>query len=663
MNQLFKKLPLQTKLLFIGLFPSIFLFFLTMQLDEERTERLELFDNYKKYITKSENINKLIDAMQEERKFSYDYAITKSQHQELVLQRPRTDSFLQALLKSNDPSLEGFTEYTNLEKLSDIRKRIDSQEIRSDEIMHFYSNTVFRINTLNTIPPANTPYLQSVYSDLMMQKSLSEMITYLGIIRSNIYNVLHTNKYVTETLIGTYGTYEVYVSYEKELLAKASPEMTALYKKVNETTPLLPTKTYIHNVFKKFAFDDSYTAQKWWKVSDEGVNALRELQLSIWDEINLKIDRLYLEEQQARNKSLFVLVFALLAMILLVGYIVYIIRNTLKELCLAAMNISKGATNVPIEIESHDVIGMLSKSIIEIDKNNQILIKSATAIGKGDFSIPLTPRSDSDVLSNAIITMKNELMQYSQKMEELVDERTQELARSNDDLKQFAHVASHDLKEPLRKISMFSKMLSEDQNASLSEKGKLYLHKIDHAANRMTNMIEGILTYSTVSANELPFESVDLNAIMDDVKIDLEVPIIQKEARIVYDTLPKVNGLKLLLHQLFYNLVNNALKFSRADIPPVVTITWEIESRPARHTTKSNQSYLHIKVGDNGIGFDPMYAEKMFGVFYRLNSKDSFEGSGIGLALCRRIVDRHKGEIYAEAQEGNGATFHIFLPA
>jgi len=319
-----------------------------------------------------------------------------------------------------------------------------------------------------------------------------------------------------------------------------------------------------------------------------------------------------------------------------IAYITHIISMSLQKLRLAAQKISNGETGIYIAIESNDAIGSLGRSILEIDKNNRNLTLAAMAIGNGNFDRAIQPRSEFDELGQAIASMQNDLKQYNEKMESLVAQRTEELARSNEDLQQFAHVASHDLKEPLRKITMFSNILNTEHKHALSEKGRVYLEKINVAANRMSDMIEG-----------------EMN--------DLELAIIQKEAIINTTELPSVNGFPLLLQQLFYNLLNNALKFSKENVTPVISIiTQPITEK--KDSSRKTVAFYHITVSDNGMGFVPEYAEKIFGIFSRLHAKDKFEGTGLGLALCRKIVYRYKGEIYAESKEGEGAVFHILLP-
>ncbi len=243
----------------------------------------------------------------------------------------------------------------------------------------------------------------------------------------------------------------------------------------------------------------------------------------------------------------------------------------------------------------------------------------------------------------------------SAKLEKLVALRTRELRRSNEDLQQFAHVASHDLKEPLRKIKIFGTRLSREFEHDLPETARRYLAKIDAAANRMFAMIDGVLQYSSLNASLQQPEKIDLNGLMESIESDLEVVIDQSNARIHYPNLPTIEGAPVLIYQLLYNLVNNSLKFRGEILTPVITVSYEI------HGPEENYSVMLV-IEDNGIGFEQEYAEKIFNSFSRLNSKDMYEGTGLGLALCKKIVERHHGSIAAEGKPGVGAKFTIHLP-
>jgi PAS domain S-box-containing protein len=241
----------------------------------------------------------------------------------------------------------------------------------------------------------------------------------------------------------------------------------------------------------------------------------------------------------------------------------------------------------------------------------------------------------------------------SEKLELLVKQRTEELQRSNDDLQQFAHVASHDLKEPVRKLRTFINLLDAEYGSEMPERGKVYLEKMRMASTRMYAMIEGVLKYSSINEAEQLVEQVDLNEIFRSIESDLEILFAQRQAVIHRGLLPTIVGADILLYQLFYNLVNNSLKFSHEK--PVINISSSIVQHGGIDQVK-------IVVSDNGIGFDQQFADKIFQAFSRLNSKDRYEGTGLGLSLCKKIVERHHGTISAIGKENEGSTFTIVLP-
>ncbi|WP_132051997.1 PAS domain-containing sensor histidine kinase [Pseudocnuella soli] len=232
-----------------------------------------------------------------------------------------------------------------------------------------------------------------------------------------------------------------------------------------------------------------------------------------------------------------------------------------------------------------------------------------------------------------------------------LQENNMELERSNADLQQFAHVASHDLKEPVRKIRFFGSCLHTEFGHLLPHKGIQYLQKIEAAASRMYTMVEGVLQYSALSNNAAAPEPVDLATVLRSIEADLELMIREKGARIDYAALPAVQGHAVLIYQLLYNLLNNALKFSRPGVPPLIRISGRREN-----------GQVLLEVTDNGIGFAQQHAEQIFKTFSRLNTKEAYEGTGLGLALCKKIVERHGGTITAQGVVGSGATFTVVLP-
>lgn len=241
------------------------------------------------------------------------------------------------------------------------------------------------------------------------------------------------------------------------------------------------------------------------------------------------------------------------------------------------------------------------------------------------------------------------------RLEGMVDERTRELQRSNEDLQQFAHVASHDLKEPVRKIKTFGLRLRDESGDALNETSRLFTQKILESADRMSTMIEGVLMYSSLTAIDGKKEELDLNNILDEIQNDLEIVMEQKKAEIRCNKLQKIEGVRVLIYQLFYNLINNALKFSKEGEQPVIIID-------AQPVSVNGANQIQITVSDNGIGFDPEQSDMIFNTFTRLNPKHKYDGTGLGLSLSRKIVERHNGIIEASGSENGGACFTITLP-
>ncbi|HEX8333672.1 MAG TPA: PAS domain-containing protein [Segetibacter sp.] len=255
-------------------------------------------------------------------------------------------------------------------------------------------------------------------------------------------------------------------------------------------------------------------------------------------------------------------------------------------------------------------------------------------------------------------------------LQRIVEERTNELARkneqleySNEELQQFAYVASHDLQEPLRKIRTFSDILSKQVEPEAAI--RKYVDKINGSAERMSGLINSLLEYSRLSKGAQRFEKVNLNDILKPILSDYELLINQKNALIVVDTLPNIQAIPLQINQLFYNLIGNALKFTKRNIQPVISIKAELLTDNERIGFKQlerEKQYIKLMVQDNGIGFEQNYADQIFTIFQRLNDKTVFGGYGIGLALCKKVTDTHKGIILAEGKLKEGAKFTVILP-
>ncbi len=314
---------------------------------------------------------------------------------------------------------------------------------------------------------------------------------------------------------------------------------------------------------------------------------------------------------------------------------------------------------VPI-IKNKTVIGIMTLASAEqkrsFDSND---LRLAEELGSR-MSLMLTNATLYKEAQDELVARRKleaQLVEINTTLENKVQIRTQqlqdtnkELSRSNQELQDFAYVASHDLQEPLRKIQAFGDMLASEYQQEIGE-GADYLERMQSAAARMSILISDLLSFSRVATKAKPFVQIDLNMILEDVTDDLYSRIQDTKGTISVANLPTILGDEVQMRQLFQNLLSNALKFHNPEIAPVITIT-----------VKKLKHHYAISVKDNGIGFDEKYTDKIFAVFQRLHGRNEYEGTGIGLAVCRKIVERHNGIIDVKSKPGNGAEFIIKLP-
>ncbi len=281
-------------------------------------------------------------------------------------------------------------------------------------------------------------------------------------------------------------------------------------------------------------------------------------------------------------------------------------------------------------------------------------------------------QKDMDGMSSVLVgtsTDINEQKMAAEIMEQRIQERTlalqranQELEASNAELQQYAFVASHDLKEPLRKIHMFGNMLKERYQDNMEDKAVDYLTRIINSSSRMTNLINDLLRFSRLSQASF-FEQVNLEVIIKEILSDLEILIHEKNAKVTVSPMPAIEAVPGQLRQVFQNLLSNAFKFSGKEVQPIINITaTRLKEKKFGSETDPDGPFVCISITDNGIGFDEKYLDKIFVLFQRLHTKDQYEGTGIGLAVTRKIIDKHNGLITAHSREKEGATFNIILP-
>jgi two-component system CheB/CheR fusion protein len=265
-----------------------------------------------------------------------------------------------------------------------------------------------------------------------------------------------------------------------------------------------------------------------------------------------------------------------------------------------------------------------------------------------------------------------EQQSFSAELERQVTERTAalheaniSLQNANSDLQQFAYIASHDLQEPLRKIRTFASMLCDRHNSVLPNQAKELVTKISGASQRMSYLVRNVLDFSKIMHGTAVVEKTDLNIILHKIRDDFDLLITEKKAVIICEHLPVIQAIPSQMEMLFCNLISNALKFVKKDIPPLITITSRI--LPPGEVEENNilsplVSYCEINFQDNGIGFEQQYADKIFAIFARLHSEEAYAGTGIGLATCKKIVLNHRGAISVTSNKDEGALFQVILP-
>lgn len=262
------------------------------------------------------------------------------------------------------------------------------------------------------------------------------------------------------------------------------------------------------------------------------------------------------------------------------------------------------------------------------------------------------------------LTAKKQHEEVVLKYQKDLEIKNQELLQSNTDLASFAYVASHDLQEPLRKIQIFSKRILEKEHDALSSNGKEYFQRLMTATHRMQDLISDLLNYSRISTSEIIYTSTDLNSLLDEVKNDLNELIEETKTVIQADNLPVADIIPIQFSQVLSNLITNSIKFRKSDVHPVITINAKIipASEIKTQVVLITDKYWRIQVSDNGIGFEQTYTDRIFELFQRLHGRSEYEGTGIGLAICKKIMQSHEGFIEAIGEPGVGATFNLYLP-
>lgn len=342
------------------------------------------------------------------------------------------------------------------------------------------------------------------------------------------------------------------------------------------------------------------------------------------------------------------------------------------------LSVNDGALKITGYTKSEIINGQIQnlfypgKTIPFMDENNSefqekgiIHNSESVFIRKDGAKIPVLlscSRMDdcSGNVNRIVITIKD--ITDRKLIEDALITQTRRLTQSNAQLKEFVYVASHDLQEPLRKVCAFSERITSKYADVLDETGKDYLNRIVNAGVRMQTLINDLLSYSRVSTKIPAFNTVDLNKIGEDAVSDLQMRIEQTNGRVEIAQLPEIEAEPTQMRQIFQNIIGNALKFHRKNVTPYIKVYACIRSQKNENSWEDEDSFCDLTFEDNGIGIDQQYYQRIFGVFQRLHGKDEYEGTGVGLAICQKIIQRHNGEIRVESIVGSGSKFIVSLP-
>ena len=628
----------------------MFLIYFSVIIYNEKSETVKLIGNYVEGVNRSVTLGELIDQLARERRFSYQYILKKKDLDKMIEHRERTDSIIRVLESSSYISLTDFAKYTFLENLYKIRSEIDTSfgSSSSGDIVEFYTETILRLNSLNSVIPSST-FLMPVYQDLVAQRTLSEMITYLGIIRTNVFNLLYTKVSTPQTMLNTLAMYKTFNSYETEFLLKASPLSVRSYNNKKKITDYSAVLAYLDNSFTRLKFDSTYTADQWWNICTEGMKTLRKQQRDLLESVNKKIEHTYEHEKNIKNTTIIFLLISILFVIVFVAFTINDITKLLRELKVAARKLSKGATGIDLKNMPRGVVGSLAKSIGQIDKNNLLMAQAANQIGKGNFDVTVTPRSDEDVLSISIKKMKRDLREFNAQKDKIQKE-TEELVYKRDE---FFSIASHELKTPVTSLKAYAQLLLMDAKAANDEQNIKMLSKMDYQVVKLTSLINDLLDTSKLQSGTLVYyqEPFQLKKLIPEIIEKLKPTAPDYEFILESNTNAYVNADRERIGQVLMNFLTNAIKYGGNSKKIIIELN-----------EKNNKIICSVK--DFGKGIIPEEQDKVFGRFYRISGKNmnTFPGLGLGLFISKEIIENNGGKIGVTSEKDKGSVFYFELP-
>jgi signal transduction histidine kinase len=607
MKKFFRYFPLPVKLILIAFFPVVFMLILTYQLYDQKKQSIASLHDFQKEIDHAQNILNLVNELQAELRLSYVYVINKEEPGQLFRQWVKTDSLIQVAKLSALAPQNRFAEYTFINDLPAIRKRIKSGITNPDEISSSYITTIFRLNSLEINRVSARRTLSGVRKSIASQKKLSQLLAYYNIMRLNIYNALQSRTNLQGTLHGLTGVYSIYKSYEKEFQLTAD---TAIYNRFTEVSARPSSQKiagYFNYFFTNYTADSSLTADLWWKVSDKVNEDLKLLINNQREDVRNKLTGVMEAEKKSLDRYILYMIITIVLILIITNYAIYTITSMLNEIRSATRKISSGITGITFSKYPRDVIGSLVKSIIYIDRNNQQLARAAESIGKGNFHTEVKPRSKQDVLGNAIEHMKEDLAKYTNELKHKQQELTKAVLNGQEKERSRLGLELHDninqlLTAARLYISHMQRMPEEREELMVKTK------EIIHMAIEEIRKLSKILVQPALQINDL---NNSINELAKDMLIGTGISFTFNTNGIADKNIP--DEMKVTLYRIVQEQLNNIIKYAEADIV-IVSI-------------EQNGDQIRLTIQDDGKGFDPEAARRGIGLSNIFSRAEVFDGN------------------------------------
>ncbi len=414
MNKFLSRIPLPVKLLLIGLIPLICILYLAAEIHREKINSINRIDHFINQMNEAEIIAGLKDNLQEERRYSFGALLNKDMNTQKLVSRDKTDQSIIDVREIGGHELNGFEYYTNLQDLDSVRKEVDAAAMTPLQTLDFYSGLITRINSLAAFSSDNLRNFRELDDDIKSFRLLSQLITQLGITRSDYYYALNKNKPDSNGIERVRNSYSTFQALQKEFEAKSSDKYRRKFKRMLDSGKFRTINSTLRQYVGNRTLNSALSDDEWWDISASGVDEIITLKNQLFNEIQAKAAVIYEEEKQSKNYNLIFMISIIVVVLLLVMITVRNITLSINQLQALSARIAIGAPTVEkVNYPARDAIHQLARSIYSIDENATKLSRAAVEIGKGNFDVPIEPRSTEDNLGNAILQMRSDLQFFN----------------------------------------------------------------------------------------------------------------------------------------------------------------------------------------------------------------------------------------------------------